>query len=121
MSEKSRVLKDGGLALSRTAQAMRDVRTALLETFATTHSLALQQSLFAMGEAVVVLPWDPLRDRVLLIDQFLPRFDAVESHTTIVRASPDRVWSAIRTADFGSNGIVRASISIFPNACTASV
>lgn len=27
MSEKSRVLKDGGLALSRTAQAMRDVRS----------------------------------------------------------------------------------------------
>jgi urate oxidase len=29
------------------------VRTALLETFATTHSLALQQSLFAMGAAVL--------------------------------------------------------------------
>jgi urate oxidase len=29
------------------------VRTALLETFASTHSLALQQSLFAMGEAVL--------------------------------------------------------------------
>jgi urate oxidase len=29
------------------------VRTALLETFAATHSLALQQSLFAMGEAVL--------------------------------------------------------------------
>ncbi|MCW2635695.1 MAG: uox [Blastococcus sp.] len=29
------------------------VRTTLLETFASTHSLALQQSLFAMGEAVL--------------------------------------------------------------------
>jgi urate oxidase len=29
------------------------VRTTLLETFATTHSLALQQSLYAMGEAVL--------------------------------------------------------------------
>ena len=29
------------------------VRNALLETFATTHSLALQQSLYAMGEAVL--------------------------------------------------------------------
>jgi urate oxidase len=29
------------------------VRTALLETFAATHSLALQQSLYAMGEAVL--------------------------------------------------------------------
>jgi urate oxidase len=31
------------------------VRTALLETFASTHSLALQQSLYAMGEAVLEL------------------------------------------------------------------
>ena len=45
----------------------------------------------------------------MLIDQFLPRFDAVESHMTIVRAPADRVWAAIRTADFGSNGIVRAT------------
>ena len=33
--------------------AFESVRTVLLETFATTHSLALQQSLFAMGEAVL--------------------------------------------------------------------
>jgi hypothetical protein len=31
---------------------------------------------------------------------------------TIVRAPVDRVWSAIRTADFGSNGIVRALFTI---------
>ena len=43
----------------------------------------------------------------MLIDQFLPKYDAVESHTTIVRAPADRVWEAIRTADFGANGIVR--------------
>lgn len=48
----------------------------------------------------------------MLIDQFLPRYDAVESHTTIVRASAERVWSAIRTADFGSNGIVRALFAL---------
>lgn len=29
-----------------------------------------RRELFVMGEAVVVLPWDPVRDRVLLIDQF---------------------------------------------------
>jgi urate oxidase len=34
-------------------QAYADVRTALLETFAATHSLALQQSLHAMGSAVL--------------------------------------------------------------------
>jgi urate oxidase len=33
--------------------AFAGVRTALLETFASTHSLALQQSLYAMGEAVL--------------------------------------------------------------------
>ena len=48
----------------------------------------------------------------MLIDQFLPKYDAVESHTTIVRASADRVWSAIRTADLGSNGIVRALFAL---------
>jgi hypothetical protein len=48
----------------------------------------------------------------MLIDRFLPEFDAVESHTTIVRAPADQVWAAIRTADFGSNGIVRALFAI---------
>jgi len=48
----------------------------------------------------------------MLIDQFLPQYDAVESHTTIVRAPADRVWAAIRTADFGSNGIVRALFAL---------
>ncbi len=48
----------------------------------------------------------------MLIDRFLPRFDAVESHTTIVRAPAERVWAAIRTADFGSNGVVRALFAL---------
>ena len=48
----------------------------------------------------------------MLIDKFLPSFDAVESHTTIVRAPSERVWDAIRTADFGSNGIVRALFAL---------
>lgn len=30
----------------------------------------IRRSVFAMGDAVVVLPYDPVRDRVLLIDQF---------------------------------------------------
>jgi urate oxidase len=34
-------------------QVFASVRTTLLETFASTHSLALQQSLYAMGEAVL--------------------------------------------------------------------
>jgi hypothetical protein len=48
----------------------------------------------------------------VLIDRFLPTFDAVESHMTIVSAPIDDVWAAIRTADFGSNGIVRALFAI---------
>ena len=48
----------------------------------------------------------------MLIDTYLPSFDAVESHTTIVRAPVERVWDAIRTADFGSNGIVRALFAL---------
>ncbi|WP_295049221.1 NUDIX domain-containing protein [uncultured Paracoccus sp.] len=31
---------------------------------------ALRREVFVSGDAVVVLPWDPLRDRVLLIEQF---------------------------------------------------
>lgn len=31
---------------------------------------ALERAVFISGDATVVLPWDPVRDRVLLIDQF---------------------------------------------------
>jgi hypothetical protein len=48
----------------------------------------------------------------MLIDDFLPHFDAVESHTTIVCASAERVWAAIRTADFGSGNVVRALFAL---------
>jgi hypothetical protein len=47
----------------------------------------------------------------MLIDKFLPQFDAVESHTTIVRAPADRVWAAIRTTDFGESPVVRALLA----------
>lgn len=32
----------------------------------------LMRTVFVSGDAVVALPWDPVRDRVLLIDQFRP-------------------------------------------------
>jgi hypothetical protein len=47
----------------------------------------------------------------VLIDDFLPHFDAVESHTTIVRAPVERVWAAIRTSDFGESPLVRALLA----------
>lgn len=45
----------------------RDVR---FRTHAGGLSRPVTREAFAMGDAVVVLPWDPVRDRVLLIDQF---------------------------------------------------
>ncbi len=33
-------------------------------------SEVLERAVFVSGDAVVVLPWDPVRDRVMLIDQF---------------------------------------------------
>lgn len=33
-------------------------------------SAPLERAVFVSGDAVVVLPWDPVRDRVLVIDQF---------------------------------------------------
>ena len=41
-----------------------------------------------------------------LIDEFLPEWDVVERHSTIVRASPARVWAALRTADFGRSLLI---------------
>lgn len=35
-------------------------------------SQPIERALFIAGDATVVLPWDPIRDRVLLIDQFRP-------------------------------------------------
>lgn len=42
----------------------------------------------------------------MLIDEALPRFDAVERHSTLVRASRARVYHALHTADLGGSGLV---------------
>ena len=42
------------------------------------------------------------------LEDFLPRFDAVERHEISVRSVPARVWSAVRELDMAESGIVRA-------------
>lgn len=43
----------------------------------------------------------------MLIDEYLPAYDAVERHSTLVRASPERVYSALRTTDLARSPLVR--------------
>lgn len=41
-----------------------------------------------------------------LIDELLPEADVTMRHTRAVAAPPERVWAALRTADFGRSGII---------------
>jgi hypothetical protein len=41
-----------------------------------------------------------------LIDEYLPDFDVVERHATVVRARPARVWTALRSTDFGRSRLI---------------
>jgi hypothetical protein len=43
----------------------------------------------------------------MLIDEFIPVYDVVEHHTTTVRASAERVYATMRTADIFSSPITR--------------
>jgi hypothetical protein len=43
----------------------------------------------------------------VLIDDALPRFDAVERHSTLVRAPRRRVYAALHTADLGGASLIR--------------
>lgn len=47
-----------------------------------------------------------------LIDEYLPQFDVVERHATVVRAAPARVWSVLRTADFGRSLLVAVLLGV---------
>jgi len=48
----------------------------------------------------------------MLIDEWMPAFDAVERHETRIRASRERVWAAVRPLDFGSPPVMRALMAI---------
>ena len=48
----------------------------------------------------------------MLIDDFLPEYDAVEKHRIVVCASADKTYSAIRTADLGGSVPVKMLLGI---------
>jgi urate oxidase len=74
------------------------VRTALLEAFATTHSLALQQSLFAMGSAVLAAVPEVAEIRLSLPNRhhFLADLSAFGlDNPDVVYAAADRPYGLI--------------------------
>lgn len=48
----------------------------------------------------------------MLLDRHLPHCDVYERHATTVRATPERVYAAIRTADFSANPIVKLLLGL---------
>jgi hypothetical protein len=48
----------------------------------------------------------------MLIDEYLPRYDAVERHGLVIRASPARVWAALRLADFGRSPLMATLLGL---------
>ncbi len=57
-----------------------------------------------MAQYYIVVP--------MLIDEFLPAYDVVERHSTIVRASAAATYSAIRTADIAGAAPVKLMLAI---------
>jgi hypothetical protein len=57
----------------------------------------------------------------MLIDEYLPRFDVVERHGLIIRATPARVWAALRAADFGGSPLMATLLALraLPSLLTA--
>lgn len=48
----------------------------------------------------------------MLLDDLMPRYDVVERHATVVRATPDVVYSAIREADLAGGLVARILLAI---------
>ena len=48
----------------------------------------------------------------MLIDEYLPQYDVVERHATVVRASAARVYAALRTADLAASPLVRLLLAL---------
>ena len=48
----------------------------------------------------------------MLIDAWMPEFDAVERHDTHVRASPEAVWRAASTLDFARSPVIRTLFAL---------
>lgn len=54
----------------------------------------------------------PRPSTAMLIDDFMPRYDAVERHATLVNAAPERVWEAVRTLDLARSPAVRVLFAL---------
>jgi hypothetical protein len=48
----------------------------------------------------------------MLIDGWMPAYDAVERHETVVDAPPARVWAAMRTLDLSRSPLVRVLFAL---------
>jgi hypothetical protein len=48
----------------------------------------------------------------MLIDEYLPQYDAIERHATVVCASAARVYAALRTADLAACPLVRLLLAL---------
>ena len=48
----------------------------------------------------------------MLIDDYLPEFDAVERHALVIRAAPAQVWAALRAADFGRSPLIATLLGL---------
>jgi hypothetical protein len=48
----------------------------------------------------------------MLIDEWMPTFDAVERHETRIRAPREQVWAAVRPLDFGRPPVIRALMAL---------
>ena len=57
----------------------------------------------------------------MLIDNYLPEFDVVERHGLVIRATPARVWDALRAADFGRSPLLATLLALraLPSLLTA--
>jgi hypothetical protein len=47
-----------------------------------------------------------------LLDELMPTYDVVERHRTTVRASPDRVYAALRAADLSGGLVTRTLLAV---------
>jgi urate oxidase len=83
------------------------VRTTLLETFAATHSLALQQSLYAMGEAVLERHLDVAEIRMSMPNRhhFLQDLSAYGLDNT-----PDGTGAVVYHADDRPYGLIEGAV-----------
>lgn len=58
---------------------------------------------------------------VVLLNELMPVYDVVERHQTAVRATPEQVFDAIRTADLGGDTVIRTlfAVRVLPAALLA--